>query len=244
MLKVLVASRNAKKLKELQRVLVAHNVAGIQLLSLDDVVEYPETPESGVTFEDNARIKAADGVAHTGLITLADDSGLCVNILRGMPGIFSARWAGQHGDDEANNRLLLAQLSDIPDSGRHAHYVSTCVLQLPRGLYERLRAVSSSVAEDIQQEYVVTGQWDGKIITEPTGDEGFGYDPIFVAEEEPGRTVAQLSAERKDELSHRGRALAQLVEPLRHLASAYRSLGQLGQGESVYAATEQQGGQE
>ena len=119
-MRVLVASRNAKKLKELNRVLEAAQVTGIELVGLSDVPDYPETPETGATFADNARIKTADGVAQTGLPTIADDSGIAVDELRGMPGILSARWSGAHGDDEANNRLLLGQLGDTPDERRGA----------------------------------------------------------------------------------------------------------------------------
>ncbi|UBI07900.1 non-canonical purine NTP pyrophosphatase [Corynebacterium falsenii] len=208
-MRVLVASRNAKKLKELNRVLEAAQVTGIELVGLSDVPDYPETPETGATFADNARIKTADGVAHTGLPTIADDSGIAVDELRGMPGILSARWSGAHGDDEANNRLLLGQLGDTPDERRGAHYVSVCVLQLPEDV---------AAAKGMDTEYVVEGTWEGRVLREPQGDGGFGYDPLFEPGETPGHSAAELSPERKDELSHRGKALAQLVEVLRELS--------------------------
>ncbi|MBC2681043.1 non-canonical purine NTP pyrophosphatase [Corynebacterium anserum] len=208
-MRVLVASRNAKKLKELNRVLEAEGITGIELVTLSDVEEYAETPETGRDFVDNARIKTSDGVRHTGLVTIADDSGIAVDELRGMPGVLSARWAGQHGNDAANNALLLAQLSDTPDERRGAHYVSVCVMQLPED-------VASSAGMDT--EYVGEGHWRGTILREERGEGGFGYDPLFSPVEESGTSVAELSPERKDELSHRGKALAQLVPALRQLS--------------------------
>lgn len=206
-LKVLVASRNAKKLAELHRVLEAAGVDGVELLSLRDVAEYPETPETGATFEDNALIKARDGVRYAGLPTVADDSGLCVDALNGMPGVLSARWSGDHdtgdGDvDAANNRLLLAQTADVPDERRGAGFVSACALAVPEDMAERLGG---------EQELTVRGVWRGSLLREPRGDNGFGYDPLFSPDEEPQLSSAQLDPRRKDELSHRGRALAELV---------------------------------
>ncbi|WP_295644214.1 non-canonical purine NTP pyrophosphatase [uncultured Corynebacterium sp.] len=208
-MKVLVASRNKKKLAELNRLLEAAQVTGIELVSLADVPEYPETPETGATFIDNANIKTADGVKHTGLPTIADDSGLAVDELNGMPGVLSARWSGKHGDDRANNELLLAQLSDTPDERRGAHFVSACVLQLPEQLAEKL---------GMRLHYEVEGRWLGRVLREERGENGFGYDPLFSPVEEPGKSAAELTAERKDELSHRGKALAQLVAVLAELA--------------------------
>ncbi|WP_312980837.1 non-canonical purine NTP pyrophosphatase [Corynebacterium sp.] len=206
-MKVLVASRNAKKLAELHRVLEAAGVDGIELLSLRDVEDYPETPETGATFEENALIKARDGVRNTGLPTVADDSGLCVDALNGMPGVLSARWAGSHdtGDgstDEANNRLLLGQTADVPDERRGAGFVSACALVVPADMAGRL---------DGEEEVTVRGVWRGMLLREPRGDNGFGYDPLFSPDEEPQKSSAELTPERKDELSHRGRALAELV---------------------------------
>jgi XTP/dITP diphosphohydrolase len=197
--KLLVASHNRKKLAELRRVLDAAGISDLELVSLDDVEPYAEAPETGATFEDNALAKARDGFGVTGLATLADDSGLEVAALRGMPGVLSARWSGVHGDDGANYRLLLAQLHDVPDERRDAAFVSAC-------------ALVSAVGET-----VVRGEWPGVIAREPQGDNGFGYDPVFIPEG-GNCSAAQLSAEAKDAVSHRGRALALLVPALRALA--------------------------
>ncbi len=207
---VLVASRNRKKLGELERVLAAAGIEGIELLTLRDVDEYPETPETGATFEDNALIKARDGVRYAGLPTVADDSGITVDALNGMPGVLSARWSGSHGDDEANNALLLAQTSDVPDDRRGAGFVSACTLALPAEM-------ASSLGKDA--ETTVRGTWRGTLLRGPQGENGFGYDPLFEPEETPGKSSAELAPEEKDALSHRGRALAQLVPMLRALAT-------------------------
>ena len=199
MTRLLVASRNRKKLAELHRVLDAAGITGLELLSLDDVAPYEEAPETGATFEENAIAKARDGYAATGLATLADDSGLEVAALNGMPGVLSARWAGGHGDDVANYALLLAQLRDVPDERRGAAFVSACAL------------VTGS------EKVVVRGQWPGVIGRQPLGDGGFGYDPVFIPEGET-RSAAQLSPAEKDAASHRGRALGLLVPALRALA--------------------------
>lgn len=208
-MRVLVASRNKKKLAELQRVLEKAQITGVELVSLAEVDEYPETPETGATFVDNAGIKTNDGVRHTGLPTVADDSGIAVDALNGMPGVLSARWSGRHGDDAANNDLLLRQLGDVPDDRRGAHYVSACVLQIPGDV---------AAARGLDTEYAVEGHWHGTILREERGENGFGYDPLFEPAETPGRTAAELTAEEKDSLSHRGKALAQLVEALAALA--------------------------
>ncbi|WP_414121870.1 non-canonical purine NTP pyrophosphatase [Corynebacterium nuruki] len=217
-MQVLVASRNRKKLGELERVLAAAGVSGIELLTLRDVAEYPETPETGATFEENALIKARDGVRYAGLPTVADDSGLCVDALNGMPGVLSARWSGgknspvlsDHDDvDAANNALLLAQTADVPADRRGAAFVSACALVLPAGL---------AAQTGLDAENTVRGTWSGTLLTAPQGDNGFGYDPLFAPAEEPGRSSAELAPERKDELSHRGRALAQLVPMLQTLS--------------------------
>ncbi len=202
MTKLLVASRNRKKLAELRRVLDGAGLSGLTLVSLDDVAPFDETPETGATFEDNALAKARDGFAATGLACVADDSGLEVAALHGMPGVLSARWSGDHGDDAANTALLLAQLRDVPDDRRGAAFVSACALVSASG------------------EVVVRGEWPGRIAREPRGDGGFGYDPVFVPDGAGihDRTAAQLSPSEKDALSHRGRALALLVPSLRALA--------------------------
>ncbi|MGW1743411.1 RdgB/HAM1 family non-canonical purine NTP pyrophosphatase [Nocardia sp. NPDC001965] len=198
--RVLLASRNAKKLTELRRILAEAGVAGLEIVGLDDVPEYPEAPETGATFEENALAKARDGARATRLPCIADDSGIAVDALNGMPGVLSARWSGRHGDDAANNTLLLAQLSDTPDERRGASFVSACALVIPAGA-----------------EIVVRGDWPGTIAREPQGDGGFGYDPLF----RPAggeRSAAQLTPAEKDAASHRGRALAQLLPALAALA--------------------------
>lgn len=176
----------------------AAGVSGLELLSLTDVPDFPEAPETGATFEENALAKARDAFAATGLPSVADDSGLAVDALNGMPGVLSARWAGAHGDDEANLQLLLGQLRDVPDDRRGAAFVSACALVSAAG------------------ETVVRGEWAGTIARAPRGDGGFGYDPIFVPTES-SRSAAELSPAEKDAASHRGRALALLLPALRTL---------------------------
>lgn len=202
MAQLLVASRNRKKLTELHRVLDAAGISGLDLLTLDDVAAFDEAPETGATFEENAVAKAWDAFAATGIPSLADDSGISVSALNGMPGVLSARWAGGHGDDQGNYRLLLAQLGDVPDDRRGAAFVSVCAL------------VTGPGAEEL---VVVRGEWPGVIAREPLGDSGFGYDPVFIPEGET-RSAAQLSPAEKDAVSHRGRALGLLVPALRKLA--------------------------
>ncbi|MFL0182170.1 MULTISPECIES: RdgB/HAM1 family non-canonical purine NTP pyrophosphatase [unclassified Mycobacterium] len=202
MTQLLVASRNRKKLAELSRVLEHAGVSGVQLVSLDDVPPYPEAPETAATFEENALAKARDGYAATGLPCVADDSGLTVAALNGMPGVLSARWSGGHGDDAANTALLLAQLRDVPDERRGAAFVSACALVWGNGA---------------EHQVVVRGEWAGSIAAEPHGDGGFGYDPVFVPAG-TDRTAAQLSPAEKDAASHRGRALELLLPALRSLA--------------------------
>ncbi|MFD0364200.1 RdgB/HAM1 family non-canonical purine NTP pyrophosphatase [Nocardia sp. GCM10030253] len=198
--RVLVASRNAKKLNELRRILDDAGVAGIEIVGLDDVPAYDEAPETGATFEENALAKARDGAAATGLACVADDSGISVDALNGMPGVLSARWSGGHGDDTANNALLLAQLGDVPDERRGAQFVSACALVVPGG-----------------GETVVRGEWPGSIGRKPVGDGGFGYDPLFVPDG-GSVTAAQLTPVAKNAVSHRGRALAKLLPALAALA--------------------------
>lgn len=202
MTQLLVASRNRKKLAELSRVLEHAGVSGVQLVSLDDVPSYPEAPETGSTFEENALAKARDGYRATGIACVADDSGLTVAALNGMPGVLSARWSGTHGADEANTALLLAQLRDVPGERRGAAFVSACALVWGAGP---------------EHETVVRGEWAGSIAAEPRGDGGFGYDPVFVPAG-GDRTAAQLSPAEKDAASHRGRALERLLPALRSLA--------------------------
>lgn len=199
--KVLLATRNAKKLEELRRILLKRGLGSIEVLGLADVDEFPEAPESGATFEENALAKAHDAAVATGLPVVADDSGLSIDALNGMPGVLSARWAGAHGDDEANLRLALSQLSDVPDERRGAAFVCAAALVVPGN-----------------GEVVVRGEWRGTIVREPRGAGGFGYDPIFVPEGET-RTSAELSPAEKDSVSHRGRALRTLLPHLRELVA-------------------------
>ncbi|MEU3452978.1 RdgB/HAM1 family non-canonical purine NTP pyrophosphatase [Micromonospora sp. NPDC006766] len=193
--KMLLATRNQKKLVELQRILDgalgAHRIA---LLGLDDVETYPELPETGLTFGENALIKAREGCRRTGLPTIADDSGLAVDALNGMPGVFSARWSGRHGDDQANLQLVLDQIADLPDEHRAASFVCTVALVLPGG-----------------KEHLVDGRQAGRLLRAPRGDGGFGYDPIFLGEGQE-RTNAELTPQEKDAVSHRGKALRELAK--------------------------------
>jgi len=193
--RLLLASRNAKKLVELRRILAATSAADqVELIGLDDVPEYPEVPESGLTFAENALIKAREGARQTGLATVADDSGLAVDALNGMPGVFSARWAGRHGDDEANLRLVLDQIADVPDEHRGGGFVCAAAMVWPDG-----------------REQVVEGRMLGRIIRSPRGENGFGYDPIFVPDSYE-QTSAELTAEAKDAISHRGKAFRGLAD--------------------------------
>lgn len=192
--RLVLATRNGAKLAELRRILAA--AVDLELVGLADVPAYDEVPETGATFADNALLKAREAATHTGLPAVADDSGLTVDALGGMPGVLSARWAGGHGDDAANLRLVLDQLQDVPDERRGGAFVCAAALVLPGGA-----------------EQVVHGQVDGVILREPRGDGGFGYDPIFRPRGET-RTTAEMSAAEKDAISHRGkafRALAPLV---------------------------------
>ncbi len=195
----MVASRNRKKLAELRRVLDSAALVSLTLVSLDDVPPFDESPETGATFEENALAKARDGFAATGLPTVADDSGLEVVALNGMPGVLSARWSGVHGDDLGNTALLLAQMRDVPDLRRDAAFVSACALVSRSG------------------EVVVRGEWRGVIAHEQRGDAGFGYDPVFIPDGYRC-TAAELAPAEKDAVSHRGRALAKLLPALRTLA--------------------------
>ena len=204
MTELLVASRNRKKLAELRRVLDAAGVSGLTLLSLDDVAAFDEAPETGTTFEANALAKARDAFRASGLATVADDSGLEVDALNGMPGVLSARWSGRHGDDSANTALLLAQLTEVPAERRGAAFVSACAFVSSTG------------------EVVVRGTWPGRIAQSPRGKGGFGYDPVFLPSGSD-RTAAELSPQEKDAVSHRGRALALLVPALRELAGRRRN---------------------
>ena len=198
-MKVFLASANAKKIREMQRILAEH-VAGVEVLGITDLEGYVEPVEDEPTFAGNALLKARAGVAATGLPSIADDSGLCVDALNGMPGVLSARWSGSAKSDERNNELLLDQLHDVPDERRGAHFTCAVAWVMPDG-----------------RERVVEGRMDGRIIREVRGSGGFGYDVVFVADEHDadngglGLTSAELTAEEKDRISHRGRALRELA---------------------------------
>ncbi len=193
---VVLATRNAAKLRELGRILGADDHGGtrIKLTDLDDFPGAPDVPETGATFEENALIKARAIAAFTGLPAVADDSGLCVDALGGMPGVLSARWAGGHGDDRANLELVLAQVAEVPDARLGAQFVCAAALVVPGpGALE----------------WVVTGRVEGRLTRAPRGSGGFGYDPIFLPDGFE-QTTAEMTAEAKDAISHRGRAFRAL----------------------------------
>lgn len=194
-MKIFLASGNTKKILEMQRILAEH-VPGIEVLGIADVEGYVEPVEDQPTFEGNALLKARAGVAATGLPSVADDSGLCVDALNGMPGVLSARWSGPPKSDERNNELLLAQLDDVPDERRGAHFACAVAWVMPDG-----------------RERVVEGRMDGRIIRKVRGAGGFGYDVVFVAVEHDAEdlTSAELEPGEKDRISHRGRALRALA---------------------------------
>ena len=192
MTQLLVATHNTKKLAELRRILTAE-IPGVKVLGLSDVAAYDEPAEAEATFEGNALIKARAAVAATGLPSLADDSGICVEALNNMPGVLSARWAGAPRDDQRNNDLLRAQLADVPEGRRHAEFRCAVAFVLPDG-----------------DEHIEIGVMRGRILRKPQGAGGFGYDPLFMAD---GQSVsnAELSAQDKDRISHRGRALRDIM---------------------------------
>jgi XTP/dITP diphosphohydrolase len=188
---VLLATRNVKKLAELRRILAP--LLDVEVVGLDDVPDYDEIPETGATFAENALLKAREGAKRTGVLTVADDSGLAVDALNGMPGVLSARWAGKSKDDNANLQLVLEQLADTPDERLGATFVCAAALVTPAGA-----------------ENVVDGRMPGRLVREPRGTNGFGYDPIFVADGFD-ITNAELPPEEKDAISHRGKALRALL---------------------------------
>ena len=191
-MKLVLATRNAHKVEELRRILGDAGLA-VELLGMDSFPEVPDVAETGTTFAENALLKAHAVAAATGLPAVADDSGLCVDVLGGSPGVFSARWSGRHGDDAANLDLLLAQVQDVPDDRRGAHFACAAALALPDGV-----------------ERVVEGRLTGVLVRERRGSNGFGYDPVFVPDGET-RTTAELEPQEKDAISHRGRAFRGLV---------------------------------
>uniref|UniRef100_A0AAU2JRB6 dITP/XTP pyrophosphatase n=1 Tax=Streptomyces sp. NBC_00049 TaxID=2903617 RepID=A0AAU2JRB6_9ACTN len=196
--RLILATRNAGKVTELRAIL---SDAGLpyELVGADAYPEIPDVKETGVTFAENALLKAHALARATGLPAVADDSGLCVDVLNGAPGIFSARWAGAHGDDGANLELLLAQLGDIDDVHRGAHFFCAAALALPDGT-----------------ERVVEGRLPGTLRHTPSGTRGFGYDPILQPRGE-SRTCAEMTAAEKNAISHRGQAFRALVPVLRDL---------------------------
>jgi XTP/dITP diphosphohydrolase len=190
--RVFLASRNRKKIQEMERILREH-VPGLVVVGIDDVAHYDEPVEDQPTFEGNALLKARAGRAATGLPSLADDSGLCVDALNGMPGVLSARWAGPPKSDARNNELLLAQLADVPDERRGAHFQCAVAFCHDGG------------------EELTSGVMPGRVIHEVRGTGGFGYDVLFVADDRPGLTTAELDIEDKDAISHRGWALRRMA---------------------------------
>lgn len=184
-MKIFIATKNQNKLKELERILIP---MGFDVFSQKDYnKDFPETIEDGTTFEENAIIKAKDGLKNTGLISVADDSGICVDYLGGAPGIYSARYSGEHGDDDSNNQKLLSELDGVPMQKRTARYVAAIACVFPDG-----------------RQFTVRGECEGKIAFEPHGTGGFGYDPYFISEH---GYMAELTAKQKDSISHRGKAL-------------------------------------
>ncbi|MBB4979215.1 MULTISPECIES: RdgB/HAM1 family non-canonical purine NTP pyrophosphatase [Streptomyces] len=196
--RLILATRNAGKITELHAILADAGL-DLELVGADAYPEVPDTKETGVTFAENALLKAHALARATGLPAVADDSGLCVDVLNGAPGIFSARWSGTHGDDKANLNLLLAQLSDIDDAHRGAHFACAAALALPDGT-----------------ERVVEGRMEGVLRHAPTGTNGFGYDPILQPEGHEV-TCAELTPAEKNAISHRGKAFRALVPVVKEL---------------------------
>ncbi|MFZ4108103.1 MAG: RdgB/HAM1 family non-canonical purine NTP pyrophosphatase [Candidatus Planktophila sp.] len=190
---LVLATRNQGKVVEFRRILESLAPGEIDLIGLDKFPDLVDVDETGHTFEENALLKARYTAAMTGLPSISDDSGLCVDALDGAPGILSARWAGAHGNDVANLEKLLSQLRDIPDEKRGAHFTCVAALVMPDG-----------------REVVAEGLFHGRILHAPIGDHGFGYDPIFAP---LGMSIssAQMSAEEKDSVSHRGKSLRSLA---------------------------------
>ena len=195
---VILATRNQHKVEELRRILAGVGL-DVELVGTDQFPDLPEVAETGMSFAANALLKARDVCERTGLVAIADDSGLCVDALNGMPGIFSARWAGQHGDDTANLNLLLAQIVDVPDVRRSAAFHCAAAVATPDG-----------------DERVVEGILEGSITRAPRGENGFGYDPIFTPRGYV-LTTAELTPQEKDAISHRGQAFRALTPVLQQL---------------------------
>lgn len=202
--KLLLATRNKGKIVEFRRILDALAPGEIELVGLDQFPELHDVDETGATFEENALLKAREMSEATGLPAIADDSGLCIDALNGDPGIFSARWAGGHGDDKANIEKVLGQLKDVPDERRTAYFICVAALYLPDG-----------------RTHCEEGRFYGRILHSPVGENGFGYDPIFQPE---GLSIssAQMSSDEKDAMSHRGKSLRAIAP---HVMKALKSLG-------------------
>jgi XTP/dITP diphosphohydrolase len=192
--KLVLATRNSGKIIEFRRILEEIAPGAVELISVDQFPDLVDVEETGSTFEENSLLKARYTSKATGLPAIADDSGLCIDALGGAPGIFSARWAGKHGDDQANLEKVLEQLKDVPEEKRGAHFLCVASLVLPDG-----------------REHVSEGRFDGSILRSAVGTNGFGYDPIF---QPNGLAIssAQMSAEEKDLVSHRGKSL-RLIAP-------------------------------
>ena len=194
-MKLVLASGNAGKLAELRELLAG---TGIELVAQSEL-GIGDADETGLTFVENAILKARHAARASGMAALADDSGLCVDALGGAPGLYSARYAGVHGDNAGNNTKLLRELDGVPDAKRTAHF--TCVLALVRGA-------------DDPDPILATGRWPGRVLTAPRGEHGFGYDPVFLPDDGGGLGSAELEPVLKNRISHRGRALAALREML------------------------------
>jgi XTP/dITP diphosphohydrolase len=202
--KLLLATRNKGKVIEFQRILEAIAPGEIELISLDSFPNLGDVEETGESFEENALLKATQMCRESGLAAIADDSGICIDALGGAPGIYSARWAGDHGNDRANNEKVLSQLKDVPAGARGAHFRCVAALALPDG-----------------RTHMEEGRFEGEILNSPVGENGFGYDPIF---KPSGFEIssAQMSPERKDSLSHRGKALRALAPHAIELLNSLR----------------------
>ena len=201
---LVLATRNKGKLVEFRRILDGLAPGEINLIGVDAFPDLVDVEETGSTFEENALLKARYTADATSLPSISDDSGLCVDVLNGQPGIYSARWAGAHGNDQANLEKLLDQLRDVPDEKRTAHFTCVAALALPDG-----------------RTHVEEGLFYGRILHAPIGHEGFGYDPIFSP---LGMSIssAQMSAQEKDAISHRGKALRSIAP---HVIQMMRGLG-------------------
>jgi XTP/dITP diphosphohydrolase len=226
---VVLATRNAAKLRELARILGAEDGAHdrgtqIRLAGLDEFPGAPDVPETGATFEANALLKARVIADYTSLPAVADDSGLCVDALNGMPGVLSARWAGGHGDDRANLELVLAQVADVPDSHLGAQFVCAAALVVPWAGGPGTGGPGTGGPGIGSGEWVVTGRVEGRLIRVPRGSGGFGYDPIFLPDGFD-QTTAEMTAEEKDAISHRGRAFRALTPFITRLTSGAVALG-------------------